>query len=351
MGETGSVVRRIFTLIIKVLGWTLAASLLLMSIGLTTITIVGSIITGLLCAFVAFLLIRKRVNGLFDISTSKYDKIATVRVDLAQARSELSKLDTEVSIKSKQLAALRVATTLALVSTHRMDLPNGERQAIGLDKQISTLEIKAKRLTQMIEIQEKRGEELNSQEEQAGKHLSELNTEIHLSHEQMLAESKRFDTQVSVHQEIRQIVANHFLRAVDTMEGHDFEHYCGDLLDNAGFSETRVTVGSGDQGLDIITKIDNQKVGIQCKNYSQPVGNKAVQEALAGKIYYNLDAALVLTNSSFTPEARNLARKANITLWGRGQLSELIYAFACQTTTEDSEKLVHSIAQQLNVQP
>ena len=69
----------------------------------------------------------------------------------------------------------------------------------------------------------------------------------------------------------------------DNMDGHEFEYFCGDLLKKNEFSNVEVTRGSGDQGIDIIAYKDGVKYGIQCKCYSQNIGNKAVQEALPAK--------------------------------------------------------------------
>ena len=42
----------------------------------------------------------------------------------------------------------------------------------------------------------------------------------------------------------------------DTLEGHEFEYYCADLLENKGFIEVEVTKGSGDYGADILAEKD-----------------------------------------------------------------------------------------------
>jgi hypothetical protein len=49
-----------------------------------------------------------------------------------------------------------------------------------------------------------------------------------------------------------------------------------------------------------------------------------VQEAGLGTDYYHCDAAAVITNSTFTPQALNLAKATGVRLWGRDFLNELI---------------------------
>lgn len=114
------------------------------------------------------------------------------------------------------------------------------------------------------------------------------------------------------------------LATIELMSGLDFEVYCSKLLNSIGFSEIKVTSGSGDQGIDILCRNGRIKYGFQCKKYSKPVGNKSIQEVLAGKVYYTLDRAVVITNSFFTKSAKDLAAQANIELWDRETLEELI---------------------------
>lgn len=114
------------------------------------------------------------------------------------------------------------------------------------------------------------------------------------------------------------------LPVYDTMEGHDFEYYCADLLRNDGFYNVEVTQGSGDQGIDILAEKAGIRYGIQCKCYSNNIGNKAVQEAFAGKTFYHCHVAAVLTNRYFTRAAKQLAEKDQVLLWDRDELERLV---------------------------
>ena len=99
------------------------------------------------------------------------------------------------------------------------------------------------------------------------------------------------------------------------MDGHEYEYHCAKLLKRKGFSRVTVTRASGDQGIDILAFKEGKKYGIQCKYYSCPVGNKAVQEAFTGAKFYGCDVAAVLTNNTFTSSARQLAQKTDVILW------------------------------------
>ena len=59
---------------------------------------------------------------------------------------------------------------------------------------------------------------------------------------------------------------------------------------------------------------------MQCKYYTYPVGNKAVQEAYSGAKFYDCDRSAVLTNSTFTKSARELAGKIGVDLWEHNQI-------------------------------
>lgn len=110
----------------------------------------------------------------------------------------------------------------------------------------------------------------------------------------------------------------------DEMEGHDFEYFCAELLQKHGFLDVQVTKGSGDYGIDILAEKDGITYAIQCKRYQEPVGVKAIQEAYAGRDYYDRMVGAVLTNQYFTSPAVEAAKKLKILLWDRGYLEEMM---------------------------
>ena len=118
----------------------------------------------------------------------------------------------------------------------------------------------------------------------------------------------------------RRIVSEHF----DTLEGHEFEHYCAGLLQKKGFIDVEVTKGSGDYGVDILAEKDGVTYAIQCKCYTAPIGVKAIQEAYAGRDYYDRMVGAVLTNQYFTTPAVEAAKKLKILLWDRGYLESML---------------------------
>ena len=114
------------------------------------------------------------------------------------------------------------------------------------------------------------------------------------------------------------------LEEFDTLEGHEFEYYCAQLLEKKGFIEVEVTKGSGDYGADILAEKDGVTYAIQCKCYTAPIGVKAIQEAHAGRDYYDRMVGAVLTNQYFTTPAVEAAKKLKILLWDRGYLESML---------------------------
>lgn len=112
--------------------------------------------------------------------------------------------------------------------------------------------------------------------------------------------------------------------AVDGMDGHDFEYFCAELLRKNGFDEAEVTRGSGDQGVDILATKGGVKYAIQCKNYASRLGNTPIQEVNTGKTFYKCHVGVVMTNSTFTPAAEELAASTNVLLWDRKVLDQYI---------------------------
>lgn len=117
---------------------------------------------------------------------------------------------------------------------------------------------------------------------------------------------------------------SNILEDIDAMDGHLFEYYCADVLRKNGYTQVAVTKGSGDQGVDIIAVKDSIRYAIQCKNYASPLGNKPVQEVTAGKFFYNCHVGVVMTNSTFTTGAQELAQATGVLLWDRNKLIEFI---------------------------
>ena len=94
---------------------------------------------------------------------------------------------------------------------------------------------------------------------------------------------------------------------------YKYEEFIKKLLQARGFGVKR-TRSSGDYGVDVIASKDGRSFALQCKLYNRPVGTKAVQEIVSGRIFYKTDYAIVVSDNSFTPAAKTLARKSDVIL-------------------------------------
>ena len=103
---------------------------------------------------------------------------------------------------------------------------------------------------------------------------------------------------------------------------YEFEQKCAQILNENGWN-ARATSKSLDQGVDVIAEREGITVVIQCKLYNKPVGNKAVQEIIAGRDFYKADFAVVVSNSTYTISARQLAQNCNVLLMNVDELKTL----------------------------
>lgn len=97
--------------------------------------------------------------------------------------------------------------------------------------------------------------------------------------------------------------------------GIEYEKYVFRKLAEEGYTRLRLTPATGDHGADILGLTPSgQSAAIQCKLYKGKVGQHAVQEVVSAKVYYNQDIAIVITNSIFTPGAKDFALKTGTRL-------------------------------------
>jgi hypothetical protein len=96
-------------------------------------------------------------------------------------------------------------------------------------------------------------------------------------------------------------------------DGIDFEHWCAKKIEQQGWSVV-VSNASGDQGVDIIASRETVTVVVQCKRYSTPIGNKAIQEVYSGAKHYVADCAVVIGAGGFTKSGQELASSTEVIL-------------------------------------
>ncbi len=123
---------------------------------------------------------------------------------------------------------------------------------------------------------------------------------------------------------LRRFRVLHFsLKKVDRMTGIEFEEFLKVHFERLGCT-AKMTKTSGDYGADLIVSYKGRTIAVQAKRYHSKIGVKAVQEVIGSMRYYNADAGLVVTNSTYTPNAVNLANANDIILWDRNVLVQMM---------------------------
>jgi restriction endonuclease Mrr len=108
------------------------------------------------------------------------------------------------------------------------------------------------------------------------------------------------------------------------MKGEEFESFLGDVFLEYDYS-VQTTKVTGDQGVDLLLQKGDRRIAIQAKGYPRStVGNLAIQEVHAGMIFYGCNQSIVITNSTFTSSARQLASSVGCQLIDREQIPLLI---------------------------
>ena len=108
----------------------------------------------------------------------------------------------------------------------------------------------------------------------------------------------------------------------DQMDPYEYEHFCAEQFNNNNW-KAKATQGSSDQGVDVIATKNNITLVAQCKRFKKPVGNKAVQEIVAGIKYYQANKGVVIAPNGFTKSAEKLAEANQILLIHHSEIAQL----------------------------
>lgn len=133
---------------------------------------------------------------------------------------------------------------------------------------------------------------------------------------------------ISAKKNLNKIGININIESIDKLTGQQFEKFLSDFFKYRGY-KVLMTKASGDQGVDLIIYMDERKIAVQCKRYKQSikVGNTAVQEVVTGKLFYNCTEAWVITTSTYTLHAIQLANKVGVKLIDRKGLMSLMKGY------------------------
>jgi HJR/Mrr/RecB family endonuclease len=114
----------------------------------------------------------------------------------------------------------------------------------------------------------------------------------------------------------------------DNLDPLEFEQRCAEAMQLSGWAAC-TTRKTGDQGVDVLADKRGTKVVLQCKLYTNTVGNKAVQEVFAAKTFSSSTFAAVVSNTSYTRAAKELAQKTGVLLLHYSELRQanLLFGF------------------------
>ena len=145
---------------------------------------------------------------------------------------------------------------------------------------------------------------------------------------------RHFKSQEHVEEAIEYInqLTQNYLYEVDNNSGHVefstitdpyvYELSCAKELEFSGRTAKALPIGA-DQGIDVRASKNGINVVLQCKLYSSAVGNKAVQEILAGQQFEKADIAAVVAPKGYTKSARELASSTGVLLLSHSDLKNL----------------------------
>lgn len=110
----------------------------------------------------------------------------------------------------------------------------------------------------------------------------------------------------------------------------EFEELVAELFEKMGY-KAGVTSKTGDYGVDIVAKENNDIIAIQAKKYAKGnnVGNRDVQRLLGAMQLKSIKAnkAILVTTSDYTVQAKEQAKETPIELWNGDYLNSLMIKY------------------------
>lgn len=92
------------------------------------------------------------------------------------------------------------------------------------------------------------------------------------------------------------------------------------LFKRLGYS-ARATPGSGDKGVDVIAESNQERIVIQCKQYSKPAQRNLVSELLGVMIAERATRGILICTGGFTQGAEEYAAHNGVELWDLDDLA------------------------------
>jgi restriction system protein len=130
--------------------------------------------------------------------------------------------------------------------------------------------------------------------------------------ERLMTRLKRnIDEQIRI--DASRTMSDFALNDVSQLSGVEYEAHCAEILRRSGWT-VYPTPATGDHGADIVAEKNGKRLVVQCKQYGQPVGNKAVQEVYSARPMYHAANACVVAPAGFTAHAKRAAHALSVRL-------------------------------------
>jgi hypothetical protein len=140
---------------------------------------------------------------------------------------------------------------------------------------------------------------------------------------------------------VRESVSSEYQIMIDTnfelVDPFEFEKLVAKLFRRMGYT-ANVTSKTGDFGIDVIAKRENDIIAIQAKKYSlgNNIGNRTVQGLLGAMSYkdYNANKGIIVATSDFTVQAFEQAQENPIELWNQQYLNKMITKYFIESDSQ-----------------
>ena len=112
---------------------------------------------------------------------------------------------------------------------------------------------------------------------------------------------------------------------VRMLPARQFEFEIANLFRCKGYTSL-ATQFTNDDGVDVFASSDQEKIIIQCKRWTHPIGRSVVDELAGVQKRYGANRAIVATTSTFTEDAKQAALKHHIDLWDFSRIKHEWYS-------------------------
>lgn len=113
------------------------------------------------------------------------------------------------------------------------------------------------------------------------------------------------------------------LTRLSNMSGIEFEEFVGTLFRRAGYSVEH-TKAVGDHGIDLILQKDGAQIVVQCKRWSNSIGEPIVRDFYGALVSSGAKYGCIVTTAQFTPQAIEFAKTKPIKLLDINALTQWI---------------------------